>query len=441
MHVTIIDSTDIPSPESRSVIQALASRSLKPISEHLSTVTQSKTEDFTKKHIIGYGHDSVHENADGIIISCSDVSILAAKALEDFSLFKGTEASTRYIDFSKQPFIGAKDQHYTVLEIMRSFYLTNLPVLEDYLKTQYPIDAAMDRAVYTKAIKAKTFDIMRGFLPAGATTMVNWTTDIRTAKRQVVMLITHPLEEISNIGKEIHHALLQRYPVSMQGVDLDIQTHIAKFNSEYHYFEECPSYSTADLWTNPEYEYGKFDVEYIDSDIKNIEVNYPSLQTRPKGCPPPRIYASRFNVAGLIDYGSFRDIQRQRNGVCKIPILTTSNGFENWYLEQLPLDLQTKAKEFLEFIEEQMDNEFLDQYIVPIGYRVPFLLDYSLEQMIYVSELRSSKHVHPTARNVGLHIADFLEEKLPFVKLYIDRSEPEFNINRGLQDIVVNKNA
>jgi len=49
----------------------------------------------------------------------------------------------------------------------------------------------------------------------------------------------------------------------------------------------------------------------------------------------------------LLDFGSFRDLQRHRNGETLMPLLTTKFGFYQWYLDQLPEDLQIKAQQLL----------------------------------------------------------------------------------------------
>jgi len=49
--------------------------------------------------------------------------------------------------------------------------------------------------IYDKAIAARAFDILRGFLPAGATTNIAWHTNLRQAADKIAILpIIHSLK-------------------------------------------------------------------------------------------------------------------------------------------------------------------------------------------------------------------------------------------------------
>jgi hypothetical protein len=63
-------------------------------------------------------------------------------------------------------------------------------------------------------------------------------------------------------------------------------------------------------------------------------------------------------------------------------------------------------------------------------------LIYDLPEMVYVSELRSGRTVHPTLRLVAQKMAAFLAVRHPRLALYADMSENVFSVRRGSQDIV-----
>ncbi|MDP3380611.1 MAG: hypothetical protein Q8S84_03630 [bacterium] len=56
--------------------------------------------------------------------------------------------------------------------------------------------------------------------------------------------------------------------------------------------------------------------------------------------------------------------------------------------------------------------------------------------MVYMAELRSTQYVHPTLRVIAQKIGKYLEEKYAF-KLFVEKSEYDFDINRGKHDIVL----
>jgi thymidylate synthase ThyX len=82
------------------------------------------------------------------------------------------------------------------------------------LKERFPKDNNADEKIYEKAIKARAFDILRGFLPAGATTNLAWTTNLRQAADKITLLRHHPLEEVKNTAIAIDQALKEAYPSS-----------------------------------------------------------------------------------------------------------------------------------------------------------------------------------------------------------------------------------
>lgn len=448
--ITILDSNDVPNPESRAVLQALASRSTASIQDQKDKVNADKTQNFIDINCIGYGHDSVLENADGIIISLYGISMLAAKAFEDASLFKGTEASTRYIDITGLPFHIGEDYpgvglfRKNLIQRQFDFFNTNYPVVKHYMSERFPYEflssnsQAYSESVYDKAIGAKAFDVMRAFLPPGASTIVNWTTNLRTLKERLTELMGHHLLEVRSLAINIAVEAKKRYPTSFKNFPNSVVVdHIRKFGLEYHSFPENADYGPLDNWRDPQLNYQKFDIGYAEDEIEIIKANYPSLQERPRGAPLPRIYATNFAISGLMDFGSFRDIQRHRNGLCKMDILTDNFGFEQWYMDQLPPALVADAQAHLDSIKNDIKDfdPINKQYFIPFGYRMPYVLDYSLEQTVYVAELRSSKHVHPTCRVAAQGMDRFLTEKFPFIKLYTDRSESDFDIRRGTHDI------
>ena len=126
---------------------------------------------------VGYGHASIAD-CGSTTIFIEGISILGDKAIQDWPLYSGQETSTRYVDMSQQPIIDpiATDQSRAVFQNWMKFYLESLPIMEEFLAGKYPKKEADDEIVYKKAIKARAFDILRGFLPAGITTQLSWHT-------------------------------------------------------------------------------------------------------------------------------------------------------------------------------------------------------------------------------------------------------------------------
>jgi thymidylate synthase ThyX len=443
----ILDGTDVPHPEGMAVLQALYSRSSKSVLEQLPTVTQDRTETFISKHVIGYNHDSVLDAAN-IAIFVEGVSMFVAKALQDNQLYVGTECSTRYIDFVKQPFInprrlGLMDLPVKSLEDQREFYRVNTPKVIEHNRARFPRLEGQSEIVYENALKAKTFDIMRGFLPAGATTNLCWIGRLSDVNARLQELRFHLLQEVKDLANTLIVQLAAKYPASckLERMTDEVKAFIEAHATDYFYLQNysiTQESSLKDCWVSHTGDLG-FAVFYSEEDANSTGANYGWLENRPKRAPIPKMPGHPgIEVSHVTDFGSFRDIQRHRNCVQKIPVLTLDLGFSSWYLDQLPDDIRKDARNHLQEVcgfVEKVENPFEAQYYIPMGYQVENVINMSIPQAVYMAELRSSALVHPTARRVGTDIANFLEEEYPFIKIYPDRSESEWNIRRGTQTI------
>ncbi|MDR0649846.1 MAG: hypothetical protein LBG59_00085 [Candidatus Peribacteria bacterium] len=138
--------------------------------------------------------------------------------------------------------------------------------------------------------------------------------------------------------------------------------------------------------------------------------------------------------------GSFRDVQRHRAVFQRMPLLTHSLGFHPWYLGQLPEGVRAQAVQHLERVKKQVQSLSLSlvqqQYYLPMGYRVANEIMGTLPALVYLCELRTSQHVHPTLRSVAQKMAQYLIDTHQ-IKMFVDRSEYAFDVNRGKHDIVM----
>ena len=156
-----------------------------------------------ERFYVGYGHKS-YRDCGSATVFVEGISMLAAKAIQDWRLYSGQEASTRYVDFSDQKFlnpVGTKEGE-EILENWRKFYLDSQDPVREHLKKQFPKNDNEDQKIYDKAIMARAFDITRSFLPAGATTNVAWRMNFRQFADELMLLRHHPLKEIRDITQK-----------------------------------------------------------------------------------------------------------------------------------------------------------------------------------------------------------------------------------------------
>lgn len=391
--VLVLNTGAAISPESQAMLGALHSRSPGGIRSHLKVLAEKGSDKFMSTYYVGYNHKSIGDlGAASLFIE--GVSMLVAKAVQDFALYNGQEVSTRYVDFSKQRFINpaGTPEAEKVLEDWRTFYLAGLEALLPALKERYPFNPEQDKdeKVWEKAVKARAFDITRAFLPAGASTNLVWFGEIRQFGDRLPYLRHHPLPEVREVGLAAEQVLLKAFPNSFSD---------KRYEATENYIEEMQQlYNYYDNSSAPDFSF----TDHIDHE--RLTEYRAALEKRPPKTDLP--YAVRdagiAEFEFLLDFGSFRDIQRHRAVAMRVPLLTDTHGFEEWYLEELPAELRRRAEEVLATQKQATDTLKLSdtekQYYLPMGYRAAVRFTGDLRALVYVAEIRTASTVHPPSR-------------------------------------------
>lgn len=439
MTVHLVD--DLP-PESVAMLQALYSRSPASVVTHLEQVQASGPERFMDRYYVGYGHDSIGDCGTTTLF-IEDVSMLAAKAIQDWPLYRGQEASTRYMDFSQAKMtdpVGTLESR-KILDRWMSFYQGAQEPLKESLFQQFPLQPGEDPATYRRAINARLFDILRAFLPAGTNTNLSWHTDIRQARDHVMWLVRHPDHTICAVGVEIRNKLIEKYPSSFQDPsqdDPEVASWILRTAQLYTYNNN--NYFTDDPYRP--YRLSRTPVVTASFGMADVRRYRAMFETRPRRAVLPRFLDQygQLQSSYLLDFGSFRDLQRHRNGVVRMPLLTTRWGLHPWYYDQLPVRLRDAAIGVVSSNAGAVDRlnvpETAKQYYLPLGFQVPCLITQTLPAFVYRLELRCSKTVHPTLRAAVQKEASLFRERFPEVALHVDMSPDTWTIRRGKQTIL-----
>lgn len=428
--VIILDTGAVIDAEAEAMLQALHSRSTGGLRNHLEILAEKGADNFMEKFYVGYGHHSIGDCGDTTIF-IEGVSMLAVKAVQDNPLFRGQESSTRYLDFSHQPFIDptGTDAGNSLLERQRQFYIDAQEPTREYLKKLHPINEGENKAIYKKAIDARTFDITRSLLPAGASTNFAWHTDLRQAADKLLFLMHHPLSEARNMASTIKEALKKHHPHSFgHEIPDETETYQDLIADNYYYHDpECPDEPMVNF-------------ENINQDeLRKLSALF---KKRPPKTGLPKLVGQigTLEIKYRLDFGSFRDIQRHRAITQRMPLLTTDLGFNRWYIDNLPGKVREKLPEHLKMIEKTIADlnipREVQQYFIPIGYNTSNRFMGDLPATVYMVEIRDSRFVHPTLQKVAHNIGEQIIHNLG-IRLNVDPEPSRFDIKRGEQDIVV----
>ena len=430
---------DLP-PEDLAMLQALYSRSAESAEVHLAKVGKGSGK-FMDNYVVKYNHKSIADCGTTTFF-IEGVSTLVAKAVQDWPLYSGQETSTRYIDMSKQRIVDpvGTPRSREILEQWMTFYLTSQAAVSETIRSRHPKKEGEKDDDYDKAVKARTFDVLRGFLPSGICTQLSWHTNLRQAGDHINLLAKHPSKEVRDIGITLQKMFDERY-TSSGGADK------AAVSAVTGNEEARQARSAWDQMMADKYNYAG-DVGFATRRPFSTTINPASLlpymealRTRPRGCVLPHFFTDlgqcSFNF--LLDFGSYRDIQRHRNGVCRMPLVTTQYGFEPWYLDQLGDVEREKAQGLIAFLSGAAstitDDPVARQYYLPMGFRVPCQVTYALPSTLYVLELRSGKTIHPTLRRTIQGMVKDFQAVFPELPLHADKDLDDWSLRRGGQTI------
>lgn len=428
MKIKIIDDLH---PEDLAMLQALYSRSHESVDEHLKKVKEVGSGQFMDQYYVGYGHKSIGDCGNTAIF-IEGVTMLAAKAIQDWPLYSGQEKSTRYIDFSTVEFANpfGTPEGDSIQRMWRNFYGIAKDRMLDHLRQKYPQQQGEQRGVWRRAINARCFDIVRSLLPAGAHTSLSWSTNLRQASDHLYWMVLHPDQHVKEIAIGILDQLEQRYPNSFT-------------QSKWGLCEDWKKRVMGEeMFFDPDWEANRT----INVHSNSCQADIPSswiylLLERPRGAELPHFMSHQVMVHSsfLLDFGSYRDLQRHRNGVIRMPLLTTKYGFNPWYLEQFPDDLRDEVNNLLNIqqdaIEKLPEDDVARQNYIAMGYQVPCQVSQGLPGFIYRVELRSSKNVHPSLRRVVHSEIKQFQHIFPDIALHVDMDPDSWTVRRGEQTI------
>ena len=428
-------------PEALAMLQAFYSRSAESIVsrvERLGTDLKS-VKAALNKFYIGYGHQSIGD-CGTVTVFVENVSILAAKALQENPLYNGQECSTRYIELSGDAYRPSHDS--------RAWQFTqrtiNEKVLEGVRKEHFFVapenvdEAAKERARQTwlNATAARAFDIARGWIPANTLTNLSISLTLRKFNEFTTTLMAHPLQEVRELAKALRTKLIEHYPSGIAPITSKDQAIIDWLRTDGS--GDDPTLANWYLMkpaTSESTHVGATSYRSITDKERDF------INARPRHADLPNFVNSlgTVTITGGIDYGTWRDMQRHRRNQ-GLPPAIKPKLFHSWYLEQVK---RYTSPDFYEMAESDTHNmmghlanrEWTPelQYDCPLGTVVPYQYDMGLAQAIYFAELRSGNTVHAILRPIAQRIAEYIENS--GIRMDYDAEPGRFDLRRGTQTI------
>ncbi|MBI4081808.1 MAG: FAD-dependent thymidylate synthase [Candidatus Lambdaproteobacteria bacterium] len=419
-----------------------------------ATLALAKAQDFYDRILDGYGDDSIGELG-GAHVALEGVSMIATKLLEDARIGGSPlEKSTRYVSFAEQhggDFLFLKEPTLLASRHGAAFLATCRALFETYRDLLPPMTAHIERAAprppetseaaWQRSVRARAYDALRGLLPAATLTNMGIYGNGRFWESLLMRLHLSPLAELRGLAPALQGELDKVIP-SFVRRGHPSHPHFAGFRE--HAAREGARLAAlavdASAAVARAYHPGPpRSVELIGHDpAAETEVlaalAYPHgdrplaalrrwAEALPEGArarlfadlaalrgnrrhKPPRAFELAYYTFDLLgDFGMYRDLHRHRMLTQQRQPLSTRHGYtlpEEVGAAGLAAPFEaamTRAAETYEAI--RADHPAEAQYVVPMAYRIRWMMRVNLRALIWLVELRSTPQGHPAYRRMA----------------------------------------
>lgn len=445
------------SPETIAVTFAKTSRSAESFREIAAELTESKSAEFNEKWVVGYGHSSVAEHA-VLHIAIENVSRLAVETIQSTRLASFTEKSTRYQKWSP-------DAYYLPREILNSefektynattqmlfdVYQRSLPACRAVLALDCPRAKEESDQSYERRLRSVYVDSCRFLLPASSLANLGMTANARVLEHLISKMLSHPLEEVKQIGEEIKNVARNEVPT------------LVKYANRQDYLCETPEELTVAASNMPGaaaqgdwcqlvdftkdgddrvlaaalYRYGQLDygsalaqVQGMDSSARIKLANVVLGKLGKFDWPLRELEHISYTFDIAMDQGAYYEVKRHRmmtqtpqQLTCDLgwvmPRLIEQAGFSDDYRQAM--DASADAYRTLLRVHPEVAS-----YIVPNGFLRRSLLTMNLREAFSFIQLRSAPNAHFSVRRVAQRMAEQIRQVHPILGAHLRVDENE----------------
>lgn len=205
--------------EAVSVAFAKTSRSPEPFDAIISELDHESTKKFHETWVIKFGHGSVAEHA-SVHLAVENVSRLSVECIEGNRLGAYTEKSTRYqkldLEHAYFPRELRGTEHESVyseaLSGLFSAYESVLSGMVEYYRKTVPAGDGDSEKKRESDLKLMALDNARFLLPNSTLANVGVTFNSRVLMHALVKMLSSPLSEVREIGREMERASRKPLP-------------------------------------------------------------------------------------------------------------------------------------------------------------------------------------------------------------------------------------
>ena len=444
------------SPETIAVAFAKTSRSPLSFREIAADLTDEQSAKFHEKYVVGYGHASVAEHA-VLHLAFENVSRLAIESIESNRLASYTEKSTRYQKWDP-------DGYYVPAEVRSSPHEARYRQTCDRLFAAYqaslePVRAVVRRRMPQKEdetearwdgrIRSRYVDVCRFLLPAAALANVGMTANARALEHAIRKMLSHPLEEVREIGRLVKETAQAEVPTLVKYADR-VPYLVESEDRLEAWASRAPGRRPSDWLELIAYDPSGEDAVLAAAVFRHGLGSLASLRTWVEALAPEERQRLAADVLGrmdrhdiplrdlehaaytfdvVIDQGAYFEVKRHRMMTQSpqrltaelgyvVPRLMAEAGFEAEY--RGAMDAAQEA-----YRELASWNADAAAYLVPNGFLRRVALVLNLREAYHFCELRSAANAHFSVRRLALRMAEEIRRVHPLLGGPLRLSETE----------------
>jgi thymidylate synthase ThyX len=442
------------SPETIAVAFAKTSRSPESFREIAEGLSDESSAKFHERWVVGYGHASVAEHAI-LHIAIENVSRIAMEAIESNRLASYTEKSTRYQkwgadDFTIPPELDEhplRDEFVDTIRLLFSTYAASLAPARDIVSKRVARrDGETDEA-WDRRVRSQYVDSCRFLLPAAALANVGMTANARVLENAVRKLLSHPLEEVRQIGQKVKKMAKGEVPTLIkysEAVPYLTET-TAEFSNRK---SEIVNRKSSEWCSLVDYDKdGEKKVlaaalyRFNEMTFADAFVHVKSLTKAERSqlaesllgrltrhdIPLRELEYCNYTFDLIMDQGAYAEFKRHRMMTQTPQALTTRLGYatprlieEAGFRSEYDAAMQ-KAAEMYEKLAAWNPN--VAQYVVPNGFNRRVLAQFNLRTAYHFCQLRAAANAHYSIRKIAERVAEEIRRVHPSLSAFMTLPE------------------
>ena len=398
---------------------------------------------------LGYGDDSVAQLG-GAHVACEWVSNVLTKVLQRPRLGAYLEQSTRYIAYdAPMPTPPGGYRYYrdatlgpeyaAAMDDLFETYAAALPRVSAWAETEFPRRGDEAPAAYSRAIKAKALDLLRGLLPAASLSHMGIFATGQTYEQLILHLLAHPLPEAHRLGEMILTEIQAVMPSFVARVERPDRggawvDYLRSRRSAGERWSRRLGLDDVDAGPDAGPSVRLLSVEGDEDDLlaallfESTGVSETATRESLGGLsaedrrellgdlvgdrsnrrhrPGRGFEALRYRFEIVADYGAFRDLQRHRMLTVQWQTLAPDLGAgvpEQVRARRLRRGVPARARSLPVRVRAPGRRRPAQAapYALCLGYRIRFILDLNAREAMQLIELRSGREGHPSYRAVA----------------------------------------